>query len=135
MKNLKQALTSLWCLPQNLIGFLVLLYCKATKKIVGTYKGSYLWDTADGGSISLGEFRFLSYSTNEEYLEKIHLHEYGHTLQSHILGPLYLFVIGIPSILWCNLPVCVNYRKKNKVSYYSFYTEAWANKLSGSDLK
>lgn len=33
-------------------------------------------------------------------LQTLLVHEYGHTIQSMILGPLYLIVIGIPSTLW-----------------------------------
>lgn len=33
--------------------------------------------------------------------EKTIKHEYGHQLQSYILGPLYLLIIGLPSGLWC----------------------------------
>ena len=54
-------------------------------------------------------------------------HEYGHTIQSPILGPLWSFVIGLPSLIWCGC--FAKYRENHKVSYYSFYTEAWANKL------
>ena len=58
-------------------------------------------------------------------------HERGHQIQSFILGPLYLLIIGLPSIIWCR---CFeNYRKTNDISYYSFYTEKWANKLGKVD--
>ena len=59
--------------------------------------------------------------------EKSRIHEYGHTIQSLVLGPLYFVVIGFPSILWCNLPPVCRYRKKNNVSYYTLYCEGWAN--------
>ena len=56
-------------------------------------------------------------------------HEYGHYQQSLRLGWLWIFVIGIPSLIWAG---CFQkYRRKNKISYYSFYTEKWANKLGG----
>jgi hypothetical protein len=56
-------------------------------------------------------------------------HEYGHTIQSHKLGLVYLLVIGLPSLIWAG---CFEkYRKKHGVSYYSFYTEKWADKLGG----
>jgi len=63
-------------------------------------------------------------------------HEYGHQLQSYILGPLYLLVIGLPSGLWCwFIQDLVNKNRKKKgkptLSYYWFYTESWANKLGG----
>lgn len=54
-------------------------------------------------------------------------HEYGHTIQSLILGPLYLIIIGIPSTLWGFLPCCNVKRKAKSISYFSFFTEKWAN--------
>ena len=41
--------------------------------------------------------------------------------------PLYLFVIGIPSIMWAWLG------DDNKC-YYDFYTERWANKHAGLEV-
>ena len=61
-------------------------------------------------------------------------HEYGHQLQSYILGPLFLLVIGLPSGLWCwFIQDLINKKRKKKnkpeLDYYWFYTESWANKL------
>ncbi len=65
----------------------------------------------------------------EEISRRLLVHEYGHTVQSLILGPLYLIVIGIPSTLWGFLPCCNKKRVKEQLSYFSFYTESWANSL------
>ena len=87
------------------------------------------------GSMSLGMFLFLGRAQgapSEERLlaeRSVLVHEYGHSIQSLILGPLYLPVVGLPSILWANVPACVRYRKTRHVSYYRMYQEAWANRL------
>ena len=47
-------------------------------------------------------------------------------MQSRMLGWLYLFVIGIPSILWAAW-----WNEGQNRSYYSFYTERWADRLGG----
>ena len=57
------------------------------------------------------------------------VHEYGHTIQSLMLGPLYLVVIGLPSALWLNTPSFARKRRREHASYYAFYTERWANRL------
>lgn len=57
------------------------------------------------------------------------VHEYGHTIQSLIFGPLYLFAVGIPSIVWSFLPVFAKRREDAGISYFSVYPERWANKL------
>lgn len=54
-------------------------------------------------------------------------HEWGHTRQSLILGPLYLIVIGIPSIIWAATHRTIAPNKP----YDWFYTESTANKLGG----
>ena len=79
-----------------------------------------------GGAVSLGMFIFIfrDYSKNKEQLVK---HEYGHSIQSKILGPLFLLVIGLPSIIWA--AAFKKFRRKRNISYYALYTEKWADKL------
>lgn len=67
--------------------------------------------------------------TKDELSKRLLVHEYGHTIQSLILGPLYLIVIGIPSTLWGFLPNLHKKRKDEQISYFSFFTEGWANRL------
>lgn len=56
-------------------------------------------------------------------------HEYGHTIQSLLLGPLYLFLVMIPSYInYIKSIKNKEYRKK----YYEKYPEKWANKLGGN---
>nr|DAQ46191.1 MAG TPA: hypothetical protein [Crassvirales sp.] len=63
-------------------------------------------------------------------LQKSIQHECVHSKQSDILGPLYLIVIGIPSLLH-NIVHYLCSKIGIKWNYYSFYTESWANKLVG----
>ena len=67
--------------------------------------------------------------TMEELSQRLLVHEYGHTIQSLVLGPLYLIIIGIPSTLWGFLPHYHTKRRTKGISYFSFFTEAWANSL------
>ena len=117
----KQILLWLWCLPQNLVGLGVMLFTKE-KRIGDHYEFSI-----EFGSVSLGEFIFLcpSHRGNEEVLH----HEQGHRTQSRMLGWLYLPLIALPSMIWAG---CFGqYRQRKKRSYYSFFTEAWADKIAG----
>jgi len=114
----------LWGFPQTLLGFAVFL-C-TVKAPHYRYHGAVVteWNYATG--LSLGLFMFVpDGKKGRDFL----VHEYGHTIQSLVLGPLYLIVIGIPSALWCNLPWCATFRRKRRISYYAFYTEQWANRL------
>lgn len=117
-----------WGFPQNFIGLLVFIFCKMTKCVSKNYKNAVAtkWNNKYG-SVSLGMFLFV---TNDKD-ETLAAHEYGHSIQSLILGPLFLFVIGIPSLCWAAFGD--KYRKKHNKTYYEFYTESWANKISGLD--
>ncbi|MCM1276408.1 MAG: hypothetical protein NC299_13795 [Lachnospiraceae bacterium] len=83
------------------------------------------------GSMGLGMFIFLGENamSNEERREFTLMHEYGHTLQSALLGALFLPAIGLPSLLWAGLPFFKRLREKYSLSYYWLYTERWANFL------
>ena len=118
---MKRLLLWIWCFPQMLVGYLVKIFTKARK--VDNY---YEYDVPFG-SISLGEYVFIcpAHYDDGDTLK----HEYGHTLQSRYLGWLYLPVIAIPSIVWAG---CFDWlRRKRGISYYSFYTEKWADELGG----
>ncbi len=104
------------------------------------YHGAVVTEWEDKSSVSLGMFVFVTKESyfyeklkNEykidELSSRLLVHEYGHTIQSLILGPLYLIVIGIPSTLWGFLPFCARARKEKQISYFWFFTEKWANVL------
>ena len=124
-----------WGLPQNLLGFIIFLICfrkphRRFRTSIVTY-----WDRPD--SLSCGMFVFLTTQKPVGYTEAmdvknkryILLHEYGHTVQSLILGPLFLIVVGIPSFIWAALPVFDRLRERKGLSYYWFYCEKWATNL------
>lgn len=118
---MEKILLWIWCFPQMLVGWLVKVFTKARKV------GDHYEYNIKCGSLSLGEYIFLCPGHYGD--ERVIKHEKGHSVQSLYLGWLYLFVIAIPSLIWAG---CFdNYRKKHNVSYYSFYTEKWADKLGG----
>lgn len=115
-------LLCIWQLPQLIVALFMLpflgkLHLVANRHFDFCYHGEKM-----SGGISLGPLAFVS-----TYLSKSQegiAHEVdGHTKQSKILGPLYLFVIGIPSIL--------NALFDFTDCYYDFWTESWANKCAG----
>lgn len=65
----------------------------------------------------------------EELARRLLVHEYGHTIQSLILGPVYLLAVGVPSTLWGFLPCLRRRRREQGASYFSFFPERWANQL------
>lgn len=121
-----------WGLPQNLVGLIVFLVCR--KRPHGTYRGCITTRWNNRGSMGMGMFLFLG---SED--PQVRVHEFGHSVQSVILGPLFLPVMGIPSFLWCNIPYFRRLRKEKGISYYRFYPESTANwlgaKVSGENCE
>ena len=78
---------------------------------------------------ALGMFIFVPKGLRPEREAKLLSHEYGHTFQSALLGPLYLLAVGIPSFLWANLPQNVKRRSMQHIPYESHYPENWAEQL------
>lgn len=128
---MKKVLLWLWQLPQNILGLLVILFTGAFKTKDGRY-----WVTGISCfGVSLGNYVIFG-DMNGRYtpLERSINHEQGHQKQSLYLGPLYLLLIGLPSITG-NIYDRIVHRKWDKRSrYYWYYKqpwEAWADKLGG----
>lgn len=119
-----------WGIIQNVLGLFVMLFLfmKNGRRLKGDFYGSKItvWDRND--SASLGMFIFLSKAEVKRPM-RVLVHEYGHCLQSCILGPLYMPLIGIPSFVWCNFSPLSRRRMKRGIRYSSFYPERWANHL------
>lgn len=106
----------IWQLPQNLLGILIKTFTKAEP-----IEHIYYWKYNSG--LSLGKYIFVNKNASFNTV----FHEEGHQKQSLYLGWLYLIIIGLPSIIWATLKTLGLF---SNVSYYKFYTEAWADKLS-----
>ena len=111
-----------WGLPQTLIGVITYIICRKCPH--DRYRGTVVTYWNQRGSMGVGMFLFLGCDDPQ-----VRVHEYGHAVQSMILGPLFLPIMGIPSFLWCNLPPCRKLRKEKGISYYRFYPESTANAL------
>lgn len=117
-----------WGLPQNILGLLIYHKHRKNKKEL-FYNSLITYHSESWGGISLGIFIIINGQRSQEWIMQTKVHEFGHSIQSLLLGPLYLFVIGLPSMIWCNSKYWQNYRKEKNVSYFDFYPEKWANHL------
>ncbi len=113
-----------WELPQNILGALVLCTLWILRKITKvTVAERRLFIVAPLG-VSLGWFIF--YTGGEQNRR----HEAGHSLQSRMVGPLYLLVIGIPSFSRACYGLLFNRIKGRRWGkYYLGYPEKWAEEL------
>lgn len=127
-----------WGFLQSLLGFILFIININQKHYF--YHGAIITKWQTRSSISLGLFVFVTQEpyftdkfknefTKEELANRLLVHEYGHTIQSLILGPLYLIIMGIPSTIWGFSPSLNKKRKEKQISYFSFFTEKWANHL------
>lgn len=79
--------------------------------------------------VSLGRYIFLNcFELTKEDIA----HECGHSVQSRMTGPLYLLVVGIPS-MFGNILARFNARRAR--TYYEHYPEAWADRLGGVERR
>jgi hypothetical protein len=133
-----------WGLPQTLIGAALFLAHRRDGHFDYNGARATVWDKDAG--VSLGKFIFVPKKTRgskaasqksaKDLADPFLLeHEYGHTLQSLILGPFYLLFVGAPSILWNRLPFFQRKRKRTGKSYYSAPFESTANKLAARASK
>lgn len=124
MEKIKSILKYIWQLPQNIIALVYLSYLIVENQIpaITKYKGIKVYTKYSSGSVTLGNYIFVSSRATENTIK----HEWGHTKQSLLLGPLYLILIGIPSILWAMTHKIIAPDKQ----YNWFYTEVWADRLA-----
>lgn len=134
-----------WGLPQTLVGFAVFLLNIKRRHFI--YHGAVVTSWGLSSSVSLGLFIFVAENcpahyeegrliyTKEEMSGRLLVHEYGHTIQSLVFGPLYLIIIGLPSILWAGLPPCRKLRCRKHIPYTVFFTERFANFLGEKATK
>lgn len=117
----------IWQILQNIIGLGFWIFFRSkgdvepivTNKYSKVYRSKYM-----SGGISLGSFAFVS--NNSAKKETVVRHEQGHMWDSKVMGPLYLFIVGIPSLL----NAVFGFTK----CYDLFFCEKWANKHAGIGL-
>lgn len=128
--TVKAAALWAWQSPQNALGLAVTglaLLCGGRTLISdGAARVTMaMWR----GSVSLGRYIVLSRrAVLGEGRERALLHEMGHQVQSLMLGPLYLPVVGLPSLAWASLRRLGLFRD---FGYGDFYTERWADEIAG----
>ena len=129
----------LWQLPQNILGLLMVLVLRAKSTSYEIKRSDQVqwirvFDSPWNNAVSLGFFIIVDIKTRGPLTV---LHEYGHCIQSRRLGPLYLIIVGIPSILR-NIYSRIFINNKMNYGdaydwYYSGYPEKQADKLAAID--
>lgn len=122
---IKDSLMWLWQFPQNLLAICIEgILCEAAYR-EGIVRGNTIIYNYVLPTMSLGSYIFVNTMSTDTAVK----HSHGHSKQSRILGPLYLVVIGIPSLLHL-IVYSICGMMGFSWNYYKFYPELWANKLA-----
>lgn len=134
----RAALLFAWELPQNLLGAANLFAQRRAGNVrdVRRERGRTMIELVGDGAVSLGQFVFFGTRDNR-YVPVGHEnrnHEYGHSIQSRALGPLYLPLVGVPSV--ARVVYAMAYRTvtgERWSGYYEGWPERSADRLGGVD--
>jgi hypothetical protein len=149
-KKMINILLAIWQFPQNILGWIMSRLWKKRLKIISSiiketetceekynvkiYVAEYKSHISDKVLKGISGFSLGRYICINDWdsVETV-LHETGHAIQSMILGPLYLPIIGVWSAVFCNLwdrwfHKTWTYEKRTKW-YYTRFPEWWADKL------
>jgi hypothetical protein len=84
-----------WGIIMNILGALVAAAMTCIGRKPTRHGGSIVYTIGkDWGGLSLGIFSFVSEGASEHTLN----HEFGHSIQNAIYGPLFPFIVWIPSV-------------------------------------
>lgn len=124
-----------WELPQNALGLAFLGLLKVTgRKAELELDRRRLFVETDGVGVSLGWFVFWTRDVGPSLLPATRCrdHEYGHSIQSRLFGPLYLLLVGLPSVSRV-IYSQVHFRRTGRVwpHYYRGWPENHADWLGG----
>ena len=111
-----------WGLPTSIAGAVVCAACGPRRERF-RFRSALVTEWGLRAGLSLGPFIFVP----PHYPRPLLVHEYGHSVQSLCLGPLYLPVVVVPSLLWAGIPHVERWRVRHGISYYALPTENWAN--------
>ena len=113
-----------WGIVQTLIGAAVFLaFIKHQHRLYHCAIDTR-WNMNRG--LSLGLFIFTP-AKDTVYSNSLRVHEYGHCIQSALLGPLYL-IICIISVFWMWFPYFARTRAQKGLPYTSCFVESWASR-------
>ncbi|MBR6136075.1 MAG: hypothetical protein IKQ22_06290 [Clostridia bacterium] len=130
---MKKVLLWLWQLPQNILGLLVILVTNAKYNDISYDEVDNFWWAKKGKRFGVSLGNYIIFGPGPVAHDSFK-HEQGHQRQSLYLGPLYLLLIGLPSITG-NIYDTIAHRNWSYLAreewYYKQPWEAWADKLGG----
>ena len=121
MNTIKEILLYIWQLPQNLVALILLLIYQREKVYHKLNGRTFYFTTEMPSGISLGNYIIMNRQDKEDGMK----HEYGHSIDSRRWGPLYLLVIGLPSLLGNIYDRIFHAKWKYSDSCEWYYNQPW----------
>lgn len=136
MKKLYFILSYTWGIIMVLVGYLVAGVLEVLRQFNGKFKLPIITMTRFGpclhikvgnkwGGVSLGQVIITDNTPSEHTLN----HEFGHTIQNAIFGPLFIFLVAIPSACWYQIHMYKDKFDKKIPDYDTAWFEGMATKL------
>lgn len=128
-KALFYILSFTWGLPFVLVGLLVLAFIRIfLHKKIFDYKViagriCIIWNSTLPGAINLGIVYILD--KDSMFSVRLHKHEIGHSIQNAFLGPLFIPVIGIPSLIRASVWDKYSFKIYKKTGKFPDYDGIW----------
>jgi hypothetical protein len=141
----------IWQLPQHILALLLMTVVRPKRRI---HKETGYVYHAHGGTfkVCLGNYSFLpgwkrirhpttgeilGTKDEEPNIDSIKHESIGHAKQSMMLGPLYLLLVGLPSVIveWRNQNGFKGKKSNEEILRWRYeqYPEKWADQLAGID--
>lgn len=115
-----------WGGIMSLIGVIVSLILIICLKSPQSYNGTWYFKVSRSrGGVSLGS----CFVRDENSIDSINKHEFGHTYQNAIFGPFFIFIIAIPSFIRYWYQVINTKKGKQNKSYDLIWFEGSATTI------
>lgn len=119
-----------WGLPFTLFGLIVALILRALGHRSKKFALVRFFEIGKGGGLALGLF----FICNQHSTFRLRCHEFGHSIQNCMFGPLTPFIICIPSVIryWYRELHYYRRGKEPKTDYDDIWFEGQATRLGTS---
>lgn len=131
MRRIGLGLLWAWQLPQHLVALILMRMSGNAKRTEEHGIVYYVTPRMGRAAVSLGEYIIVGVEGAKR--RDVIQHEAGHSRQSRMLGPLYLLVVGLPSVAM-NLLSRASYAFGRGIyadAYHERWPESWADRLGG----
>ena len=118
-KKLYYTLNFTWGIIMNIFGSIAFTFLKMLGYKPFKHAGSFVIKIGrNWGGLNLGVFCFVCENASKHTLD----HEFGHSLQNAVYGPLFPFIVAIPSFTryWT-----FEYKRSKKIPITEKYDDAW----------